>query len=702
MRVRLFFLILLCTSLFSACTAPSAREEVRTVDLKACFYWAPCDALSTISDAESLEFQKFSTYGIANIRRAAGNEQRFVWLKAVFEVPAPLHHKSLALFISYLHFADEVWVNGTYVGGYGSFPPAEKSALWSTHFYSIPETLLEDVGRNVILIKVFCRGKSGISDTVFIGEHDETKKIDNRYTFRQSTIYVFAEGGLFFTAVLFLLIFIWRKKDRQYLSFALLCLASMLFILPFFVQLSPFDVIETLSYLLFIKLTLCEGLYLMCFLLSSLVIEFIKRRETDFHRIVRLAILLVSSLLSLLAPNYDVLMALCPITLFLSVLQLALGFSFIAKSLFLEEARHNIVIFISAFIPLIVSIILDVIIKLKLQIVDFPYITLFGWQMTIVAFIILLSVRFNRAVVQNEYLNVRLRHEVLKQTRAVSKKNTQLTEEIKRAEADLEMASIVQRKFFPYPPKSLRGWDIAVSYKPLEKVSGDLYDYYVEKDHLNGFSLFDVSGHGIAASLVTMLAKNIIFQAFIRNMRKHETISRTLYEINDTILEAKGDIENYLTGVMFRFGAFDENGVCTVEMANAGHPNPILYSAKSNICDEIESGNSDEHHGAIGLDFITVSFPQVSFTMEEDDVLVFYTDGLAEGTNRAKEQFGHERIKKVVKDSFAKDAQSIMEDIIDAFAEFTNGEKRNDDITIVVLKRENPANYIEELSEIQF
>ena len=262
------------------------------------------------------------------------------------------------------------------------------------------------------------------------------------------------------------------------------------------------------------------------------------------------------------------------------------------------------------------------------------------------------------------------------------------------------MASLVQIKFFPYPPKTLRGWDIAVSYSPLDKVSGDMYDFYVSGNELNGFSLFDVSGHGIAASLVTMLAKNIVFQSFLRNMENNETVSRTLYEINDEIIEAKGEIENYLTGVMFRFSNFDESDECMVEMANAGHPNPILYSAGEMQCRELMCAEGEDHHGAIGLDFITVSFPQINFKMAEDDILIFYTDGLTESRNKSNEMFGKARLKEIVRSSFAKDAQSIMEDIIDAFHDFTGGAKRDDDITVVVMKRENSNNFIEELIEI--
>ena len=338
--------------------------------------------------------------------------------------------------------------------------------------------------------------------------------------------------------------------------------------------------------------------------------------------------------------------------------------------------------------------------KSYLQKVDFPYVTLFGWEIALISFMVILSIRYNQALIQNEYHNIKLRKEVYERTSELSRKNTELERQINRAETDLEMASLVQKKFFPYPPKTIKGWDIAVSYSPLDKVSGDMYDYYVEGNTLNGFSLFDVSGHGIAASLVTMLAKNIIFQSFERNMRKNETVSRTLYEINDEIIEAKGGIENYLTGLMFRFKPFDEDDVCKVEMANAGHPNPFFFSAEDGICNEIKSGDSTTHHGAIGLDFITVSFPQISFKMAENDILLFYTDGLTESRNKENEMFGKERVKKILRENCAKTAQSIMEDIIDAFNEFTKDVKRDDDITVVVMKRENSNNYVEELQEL--
>ena len=692
----IFFLSLL--TIFSSCTVTEESEGI--INLKDRFYWTECTADSTPEEAESLRFHKFSTAGTNNIVKVAGRDQEYIWLRLVFRIPTNLRNKSLGLFISYLHFACKVWVNGTYVGSYGEFPPHEKSSLWASQLYSIPEQLIKKHDRNTVLIKVYCKGKSGISDRILLGEYDKIKEINTFRTFLQSIVYIFAAGGMIFTALFFFMIFIWRKKEREYLSFSMLSLASLMLATPFFAPQLPINYPLSVSYSLFIKLTLCSGFYLDTFFLSSLMIEFVKQGETNFFRILRGVLLAVCMIPTFFAPNYDFLMKICPYTLSLSLIQILFGFIFILKEKLSKKELKDFMILNFAFIPAVLAIPVDFIIKLYIQKADFPYITLFGWLLTILNFIIIMSVRYNKAVAQNEYLNIQLRREVQKQTQELSQKNSKLEEEIRRSELELDMASLVQKKFFPYPPKNLKGWDIAVSYNPLAKVSGDMYDYYIHDNFLDGFSLFDVSGHGISASLITMLAKNIVFQTFLKNLKNKETVSRTLYEINNEIIEAKGEVENYLTGVMFRFGEFSESDECLVEMANAGHPNPLLFSARDMTCQEVTCKEGEDHHGAIGIDFITVSFPQVNFNMAENDILFFYTDGLTEGRNKDNEMFGKERVKKLIAENYAKDAQSIMEEIVDQFKEFTKGSMRDDDITIVVLKRQNSAAFFEDLLEL--
>jgi serine phosphatase RsbU (regulator of sigma subunit) len=56
-------------------------------------------------------------------------------------------------------------------------------------------------------------------------------------------------------------------------------------------------------------------------------------------------------------------------------------------------------------------------------------------------------------------------------------------------------------------PPVVSGWDIAFTSRPKSGVSGDFYDFYTNGDKLEGLSLFDVSGHGVAPALITILSK---------------------------------------------------------------------------------------------------------------------------------------------------------------------------------------------------
>ena len=83
--------------------------------------------------------------------------------------------------------------------------------------------------------------------------------------------------------------------------------------------------------------------------------------------------------------------------------------------------------------------------------------------------------------------------------------------------------------------------------------------------------------------------------------------------------------------------------------------------------------------------------------MCNDDILVCYTDGLTEAMNSKREQFGVERVKQIVRENYAKSAQSILEELIDGLYDFIGETPREDYMTIMVLKREDSRNFIEEL-----
>lgn len=624
----------------------------------------------------------------------------YIWLRSSFVIPEDLKEEPLGLVIPHLRFSGEVFINGNYAGRMGTFPPDARSQMYSAGCFTFPKDVLNQDAHNVLLIKVWSMGRSSISEHVYLTEMENAKFLAERYSSYNSRVYLNFEGGIFAAALLFFLIFIQRRKDWEYLYFSMMNLLTMFFVQPFFAWEMPWYFSLHIPLLAYTKIFWCIPACLICFFITSFIYGYEKFKQPRTLFYVRIFFLVVTVAGCLFAPTYNSLISLCPYIFFMLILQCFFGFGNAFYQIYKNVNKRQNVFLLCGFIAFFIGVLLDVILKDVLWLFDQPYYMIFGWQGTIIFFLVMLTVKFTKLSVRNEYLNEDLSREVKIQTRHLSVAMEKLEKEKKRADMDMDMAAIVQQKFFPYPNKQFRGWNIATCYSPVSKVSGDLYDYYSGTDDgvdLRGFSLFDVSGHGISSGLITMLSKNIVFRSFRKSLEKQTAVNQVLYQINDQIIDAKGDIENYLTGLMFRINDFDENDECKIEFANAGHPSPIFFSAKSKIVAPLDQDPSQLHYGAIGIKDIAISFPEMEFTMGNDDIIVCYTDGLTESMNSKHEEFGAERVMQIVRENYARSAQSILEAIIDGLYDFLSGAPREDDMTIMVLKREDSRNFIEEL-----
>ena len=193
-----------------------------------------------------------------------------------------------------------------------------------------------------------------------------------------------------------------------------------------------------------------------------------------------------------------------------------------------KEKKKIAIKMLFGFSPVIAGLITDIILKVGRLNPDLSYITIYGWQVTIYLFLSDLLIQFGSTYRHNTLLkdqlsefNSHLEDVVALRTKELSEANYVLSK-------GLETVAHVQKNFLPAKNKSFRGWDLAISYNALDNnVSGDLYDYYFTEGVLDGMGIFDVSGHGIPAGLMTILAKSIISQHFINGMNQDESISNT-------------------------------------------------------------------------------------------------------------------------------------------------------------------------------
>ena len=249
---------------------------------------------------------------------------------------------------------------------------------------------------------------------------------------------------------------------------------------------------------------------------------------------------------------------------------------------------------------------------------------------------------------------------------------------IQSMEREIELAAFVQESFSKRKMPELKDFDIAYYSKAMAGVSGDMYDFYTDDDVLEGAGIFDVSGHGIASGLVTMLVRNIFQQEF------HQNETSPLYEVMEIIDKRirveKRNIENYLTGILLRMKGN------TIEIVNAGHPCPIIYKKKTGECSYFDE-KREFSSTVIGLSPIEPFFQETSFEMESGDEIILFTDGIKEAMNALHNEYGSSRLLVSVRNAVQRDFKGQIPSVLADIGHFTENAAQSDDITIVIIRK---------------
>ena len=266
---------------------------------------------------------------------------------------------------------------------------------------------------------------------------------------------------------------------------------------------------------------------------------------------------------------------------------------------------------------------------------------------------------------------------VLIYTRVVYRIEYYLKNHSDSLENEIKMAAVIQQNFFRQEIDDIKKYEVAYFSRAMVGVSGDLFDFYKSGEKLDGLGVFDVSGHGISSGLVTMLVKNIIHQEFYK--QNDEELWEILNRINDRVIEEKGEIQNYLTGILVRLY---EN---KIELVDAGHPAPILYKKKTGECSYVKL--SERSVGVIGIADFPVYYESLFYDFEDGDELILFSDGVIDIKNEQDEYFGKERLLEAAKLNIEKTAAEQVSFIANSIYSFCGNREQNDDLTIIVLKK---------------
>lgn len=254
--------------------------------------------------------------------------------------------------------------------------------------------------------------------------------------------------------------------------------------------------------------------------------------------------------------------------------------------------------------------------------------------------------------------------------------NTRLRDDQEITRFEMNLASEIQAAVFMSKPPETTDWDIALLNRPCDSVTGDFYDFYSRDNSLKGITLCDVSGHGVAPALITILAKPKFYFHF--NRCEFSRPGLILESVNTEITRELEQVDHYLTGALLRINGMD------VEYVNAGHPDILhLQSSPRNI--RIITDETDSFKGhPMGIPLSQHEYRSLDFKVSQGDFIILYTDGLIEVKNTRGEQMGIERLSEAALSFPGGSAESLLNHIMQYTDSFSSGVKPSDDITLIV------------------
>ena len=295
--------------------------------------------------------------------------------------------------------------------------------------------------------------------------------------------------------------------------------------------------------------------------------------------------------------------------------------------------------------------------------------------------------RFVKLHSEVEELNIGLEEKVTRRTAALNNANQELEEARSSLWSEMQLARKIQTVLLPERP-SIEGFEIAAYMAPASEVGGDYYDFISAGDR-EWLVIGDVSGHGVSAGLVMMMAQTAI-QTTLRHNSELEP-SELLQIINRAIsynIKLMGE-EKYMTLNVF---SLDKNGM----LGFSGLHQDILVYRAQNTNDRIETVETSGMWIGV-VDEIGELLEDRELRVGVSDVVVAFTDGIIEArkrnqsgkdTNGVTDMFGQQRLAAVLAANGMRSAEDIKESILEKM----KGYHSDDDITFIVLKRvENNA-----------
>jgi sigma-B regulation protein RsbU (phosphoserine phosphatase) len=254
--------------------------------------------------------------------------------------------------------------------------------------------------------------------------------------------------------------------------------------------------------------------------------------------------------------------------------------------------------------------------------------------------------------------------------------------ERERFRREIEIARQVQQAVFPTLIPQVPGLAIAAFCRPHSETSGDFYDLLPLGEGQVGIVVGDVSGKSIPAAMVMVAAQSTV-RAEAYN---HDSPAHVLDKSNAALAE------RIIPG-MFAAVSYARLDTRKREMvwANAGQIYPfLLYGTRP-----LDRNHYPRYLETLGLSLPLGMNPAIQYqihhlALSPGDTILFYTDGIVEAMNPARQIYGFDRLEELVRSlPDGLSPQALIEAVIADVTAFVGPAEQHDDMTIVAVQFRN-------------
>ncbi len=303
----------------------------------------------------------------------------------------------------------------------------------------------------------------------------------------------------------------------------------------------------------------------------------------------------------------------------------------------------------------------------------------------------LLISTFENAVEKNNEL-IRVNQELTMMKDKLTKWNSELKELNDRLETantrmsrDLAAAAKVQQSLLPDEVDSIIGADFAWRYIPCDELAGDFLNYFHLDDQHIAMFVVDVSGHGVASSLLSVtigrLLTRHVSSSSLLVRQGATTDQRVIIPPADVVAELNRRFPMEEQGGLYftiAYGVFDLSTNRLV-YASGGHT-PLVVVDKDGDMRMIDADGM-----SIGW-MDDVEFENVAIDLSIGDRVFMYSDGVPEAMDSKLDEYGDKRMLRVIDAGRDKPLPDTVGDLVTSVQKWCGRTGPRDDVSILALE----------------